>query len=160
MKPLWSTAGNFWRSTEISVDAGACISAAARLLLFPLPWVGASYLAAAVHELGHLTLLWVCGIPVWRIRIGAFGAKLETAPLDPRQELVCALAGPAFGLLLCLFFRLLPHTAVWAGAQTLYNLLPFAPMDGGRALRCWLILRANPRADGKISCKSGRFGVQ
>ena len=136
MKPLWSTVRNFWRSAEFSVDAGAYLSAAARLVLFPLPWVGASYLAAVIHEMGHLTALWMDDIPVWRIRIGASGAKLDTAPLSPRQELICALAGPAFGLILCLFFRWMPRTALCAAVQTCYNLLPFPSMDGGRALRC------------------------
>lgn len=109
--------------------------AAVWLLLVPLPWVGAAVLAGMVHELGHLILLWAEGTRIWQIRVGAFGARIETETLDPWHEFCAALAGPAIGTILCLFYRMLPRTAVCAFIQSAYNLLPVYPMDGGRAMR-------------------------
>lgn len=109
--------------------------AAVWLLLVPIQWLGAAMLAGTVHELGHLLLLWADGRKIWRIQIGAFGARIETEALEPWPEFCAALAGPAAGLMLCLGWRILPKTAVCALIQSVYNLLPIYPMDGGRARR-------------------------
>lgn len=130
---------------ELEVTPWSYLGAAARMLLLPLPWVGASYLAALIHEFGHLLLLWAYGIPIWKIRIGAGGAQIHTAPLSPHQELVCALAGPLFGLILCLYWRWMPRTALCAALQSLFNLLPIPGLDGHRALHALVHLRLPSR---------------
>lgn len=127
------------------------ISVALMLLILPLQWVGAMILAAAVHELGHYLAVCLCGGRIERFQIGLDGAVMSIRGLTPAQELLCALAGPAFGLMVLLFARWLPRTALCAGAHTLYNLLPVYPLDGGRALRCALELRLPMEKVAKIA---------
>lgn len=132
---------------ELRVKGRAFLVLAFWLLAVPVQWVAAAMTAACVHELGHIIAVWMCGGRIWRLEIDGFGAKMETEPLVPKEELLCALAGPLAGALLCLFWRWVPRIAVCAGVQTLFNLLPVFPLDGGRALRA---LR-------NICCKDGRF---
>ncbi len=128
---------DFWKFPEIEITGGAFVMNAVWLLLLPIQWLGAAILAGTVHELGHLIWLWGVGSRVWRIQIGAFGAKIETEMLTPQQELGAALAGPAAGLVLCLYWGVLPRTAFCSLLQSIYNLIPLYPMDGGRALRAF-----------------------
>lgn len=114
---------------------GECFLLAALWLLLTPKWVGPMLLAAAVHELGHLLALWAFGVPVVYIEVGAGGARIGTGSMEARQELVCALAGPAAGALLVLCWRWLPRTALLALGHTAFNLLPVYPMDGGRAVQ-------------------------
>ncbi len=119
---------------EIRIRAGACLMGALWLLILPLGWILAAGAAALIHELGHLLALWVAGERVRMLELGAFGARIETGPLEPETELVCALAGPLAGALVCLGWRLWPEAALAAAIQTAFNLLPLLPLDGGRAL--------------------------
>lgn len=141
MHRQWRIAGKSCSFPEFSVEAGAYLCAAAWLLLLPFQWVIAAITAAAVHELGHLMVLWLYDVEVWRIQIGMTGARIETAPMGERQEIVSALAGPLAGLLLCLFWKWIPRVAIWALMQSAFNLLPIYPMDGGRILRVLISLR-------------------
>ena len=120
---------------KFSVNATAYIALSCYLLLMPFGWVVSVLLAAAVHELGHCVAIWMAGGRIYSIQIGLFGAKIETGYLTDRDILFCALAGPAAGMLLCLFFRWIPTVAACGLIQTLFNLIPLHPFDGGRALR-------------------------
>lgn len=135
---------------EIAITGRALIGMSLLLLVGDLRWTGAAVLAAMVHELGHLTVLWILERRIRWIRVDLFGAVIATEPLDDRSELVCALAGPAAGLLLCLFRLWIPRTAVCAFVQSIWNLLPVFPLDGGRV---WRVLR-------NICCKAWPKGVQ
>lgn len=131
----WPGAGRCWKWPELRVEAGAYIVAGAWLLLLGWRWTAALIGAAVIHEAGHLIALWACGVRVSRITVGPSGAKIETGPMEPGQELFCALAGPAAGLMVCLFWRFAPRLALCALVQSAFNLLPIYPVDGGRALR-------------------------
>lgn len=120
---------------KLSVEPGAYLLLALYLLLLPFPWVGAMLLAGAVHEFGHCLALCYFGAPIGRIRIGPFGAKIETVPMEGCMVFFCALAGPLSGLMLCLFWRWLPRTAFLALCHSIFNLLPIYPLDGGRAIQ-------------------------
>lgn len=120
--------------TKITVEASAYIALSCYLLLMPVSWVANALSAMAVHELGHCAAIWACGHTVYEIRIGAYGAKIITQTADHCETLICALAGPAAGMLLALFYRWVPVAALCALIQSLFNLLPIYPFDGGRAL--------------------------
>lgn len=110
------------------------------LLLVPLRWVIGCAIAVIVHEGCHILALTLLHSPILRIRIGILGAQIEMPPIDATRELICALAGPLGSLALVLFSSIAPYSAVCALFQAIYNLLPVAPMDGGRVLRCSLRL--------------------
>lgn len=111
------------------------ILTAAFLLILPLRWCIAAVIAAAVHELGHYVAVRLCGVQVTGLHISITGARMEIGEITPKQEFICALAGPMAGLLLIPLSRWMPRTAVCALIHSVYNLLPVYPLDGGRILR-------------------------
>lgn len=96
--------------------------------------------AAVFHEAGHIAALVLLDIPLLRLRLRLGGAVLETAPMNCREELICALAGPAANLLLLSLGPLWPKLAAFSLLLALFNLLPFPALDGGRALCAALTL--------------------
>lgn len=111
------------------------ILAALLLLVVPLRWVCAWFAAALWHELFHCFALRLCGRSIHGVCIGINGAEIRTDNLSDLDTLLCALAGPAGGLLLLLLSGVFPCLAVCALLQSVFNLLPVYPLDGGRALR-------------------------
>lgn len=123
---------------KVCIEPGAYLFAALAILIFPARWWLAVFLAAAVHETGHLLMVHLFGGQVQRIRIGAIGAKIEIDSMGRGREALCALAGPAGSLILSwAVSRVLPEAALCALVQGLFNLLPIYPLDGGRILRCF-----------------------
>lgn len=104
------------------------------LLIIPTKWLLSWLFAALVHELFHYGALCICRSSVLSVAVGIGGARICTELLSERNECFCALAGPVGGLLLLLFAPIAPAIAVCAFFQSLYNLLPIYPMDGGRVL--------------------------
>ncbi len=98
-------------------------------------------LLGSIHELGHLAALTACTVTVEGVRLGALGAVIETGPMGPWAELLCAMAGPAVNLFAFWALRRpWPRAALISLLIGACNLLPLYPLDGGRALRSALSL--------------------
>lgn len=97
-------------------------------------------LSAVLHELAHgLILSWLGQAPQ-EVCFRLEGARMETPPLSYRQELLCAAAGPAVSMLLGLTLPVFPMLGGYSLCLGLFNLLPLGSLDGGRMLRCILLL--------------------
>lgn len=126
-------------------------------------------LAAAVHELGHLAVMAAAGYRPERITLEWMGVSITCGLMPPGRELVTALAGPSASFLLATVAEGLARAGAglfWysaAGLSTvlgLFNLLPVWPLDGERALRAGLLLRAEPeRAFALCRILSGALSV-
>jgi len=123
-------------SSQIRIGNGVFIMLAMGLLLLPLQWVCAVILASLWHELCHYAAIRICGVRPKSWKIGASGMEMAISDLSPRQELLCALAGPLGGLLTIGVIRILPRFSLCCIVHAIYNLLPIYPLDGGRAVRC------------------------
>lgn len=126
------------------------------VLVLPLQWFLAIVLAAVFHELCHYLAVKICGGKFLGLEFGAEGARMEVWGLSDMQELICALAGPVGGLCLLPFVRWIPRMAICAACQSLFNLIPVYPLDGGRAMMCLLNMFMPKKAD-RISLWVRRF---
>jgi Zn-dependent protease len=129
------------------------------------------------HELGHAYVARHNGVAVNDITIWMFGgvARLQGPARTARAELRIALAGPAVSVVIgvaaialaaladALTVGELATTALlWLGAVNLvlvaFNLIPAAPLDGGRVLSAILWTRwADERRAHRASTRSGRW---
>jgi len=114
------------------------ICSALALLIIPIKWYLSFFIAAAIHELGHLVMLKILRIPIEKIEIDIHGAVIKTTIMQPWQEMLCVSAGPIAGAATMIAVPVYPALAICALIQTVYNLLPFFPSDGSRILRCIL----------------------
>ena len=120
---------------SINCNGAAMVHGAAMLLILPLNWILAIFFAALFHELCHYLAIRLAGGKVTGVSITHNGAVMQVTPLSARQELVCSLAGPAGSILLFFCCQWIPRTALCAGVQGFFNLLPMYPLDGGRIYR-------------------------
>jgi len=109
------------------------------------------------HELSHSVVARRLGIQVHDITLWLFGgvSRLEGEARTPRGDFAIAFAGPAtsivVGIVSCALAlvvraadgsQLAVVALFWLGAINLvlavFNLIPAAPLDGGRVLRAWL----------------------
>lgn len=119
-----------------SIDPKFCLLLAISFLVLPAQWVIGWIVASALHEFSHLLMLRIFKIRVLKIRLCGFGAAIAPDSMLPIRELLCALAGPVGGFTTALTLRIYPYIALCGMIQSIYNLLPIYPLDGGRALKC------------------------
>lgn len=140
---------------RVEAEPAVCILFALLLLVLPLRWLVAAVFAAAFHELCHILTVRLCGGRVFRIRIGLTGAAMETDSMSLSREMLCALAGPAGSFLLLLIGRWFPEAAVCGVVHGIYNMLPVYPLDGGRALRCFLKMTVPGKTGERLAVYTG-----
>jgi Zn-dependent protease len=128
------------------------------------------------HEIGHALVARRAGLRVRGITLWLLGgvAQLEDEPASPGDELRVAIVGPAVSLALAGAFgvaaaalsvvgapALLVVVAAWLAlgnvALGVFNLLPAAPLDGGRVLRGLLWRRHGNRVRAAVTAT--RAGV-
>ena len=129
------------------------------------------------HELAHAVVARRSGIEVKGLTLWLFGgvASLGGEPRTPRDEFRVAVVGPATSLGLAAGFaavavalngtgaaHLVVAVAGWLGATNallgIFNLVPGAPLDGGRLLRAYLWHRHGDRVRASISAAhAGRY---
>lgn len=119
----------------LEIQADFFIYVAILIVIMPIKLVLAWLVAAGLHELCHYIPLRIFRIHVVRLTLGHNGAVMHTEGMLPWQELVSTLCGPAAGVVLLLLSRWFPLLAACGLIQSIYNMLPFYPLDGGRAIR-------------------------
>lgn len=139
------------RNRIISVRYDFCILLALSLFLLPISWVVGWAIASCIHELFHILAIRICKVKILAVGLISTGAVIQTETMTPLQELFCSLAGPVGGLSAILFLRVMPQIAICAVVQSVFNLLPVYPLDGGRALKCFIALLAGDEMSQKIS---------
>jgi Zn-dependent protease len=129
------------------------VSAVAIGLLFSWQLVPVLFAVLLVHELGHLTGMWLFG---FRDRQMLFLPLLGAAAMGRKddataaQKLIVLLLGPVPGLVLgavCLWLGARTGSPVWheigitAVVLNYVNLLPVTPLDGGRVVELLFLQR-------------------
>ena len=132
------------RRFSLDVRPGAVALLAGLYFLLPLRWCARLALAVAVHELGHVAALVLCGAEIYGLRMALRCAPPEGAACT----IAAALAGPAAGAGLFCILRGLgyPEGADLSLLYACVNLLPVLPLDGGRALHAAVTALAGERA--------------
>lgn len=114
--------------------------------------------AAAVHEMGHLGMLYLFGADIQTLTISVLGAELQAdcQRLSYGQELAAVLAGPMMNMACaCLIPFFVTGCEMLVGIHLVlggFNLLPIRPLDGGRGLELFLTWACGPFVGETIAC--------
>lgn len=133
------------------------LAAATVLLMIDRSGIAALCIASSVlHEIGHIAALKIFKTTPKKISFGPGGMKLTDNHLmrkSYKKDIAAALSGPAINIIsfivLYFFWRIFNHhillmSAVISLVIGLFNLLPVAPLDGGRALHALLCIFSSP----------------
>jgi Zn-dependent protease len=91
--------------------------------------------AMILHECGHLSVAWLCGVKVKRIGVSLTGLYTVREPGPKWANVMISFAGPVLNLLLAVMLReVLPTFALVNLVACVYNLLPIPNSDGRRIM--------------------------
>lgn len=108
----------------------------------------AFFASILAHEFGHALVARRYGVETESIDLWALGgvARLDREPPTPRADGLIAVAGPLVSLAIGVItfgtaLAVSSNVLAWVGFVNLllavFNMLPGAPLDGGRLLRAW-----------------------
>lgn len=130
---------------KVNITSGFLLLLSMITLFWGLRLTLAVVTAAGIHELGHLAAIWLCGGRADGLRLGPLGAEIRiSGRFSYLQDAVIALSGPLAGGLCAATAAAAAEITQSAFARdvcavstlyTVFNLIPFGSMDGGRALR-------------------------
>lgn len=135
------------RFGRTEVSAGFFLVLAVLIYLDTRRLIMLCVLAALLHEIAHLIVIWVAGGRVESIRLTAVGAEIRIDSITEipyRKQIMIYLSGPVVNLILAFVSSkvggmvISQELFVFAGINLvlgLFNLLPAKMMDGGNALR-------------------------
>ena len=169
---VWALADGTFPVEAPGASSTACwLVATATVVLF---WAG-----LLAHEVAHSVVATRLGVPVEGITLWLFGgvSRLRRDAQDPAAELRIAVAGPAASVVIALAWAalaggmatidgpdLLVAASTWLaiinGMLAVFNLVPAAPLDGGRILHAVVWRRSGNQSQATITAtNAGRaFG--
>ena len=115
-------------------------------------------LSAALHEIGHLLVMYTFGVKGSQIRFTPFGIDIEKSCCTNRsyqRDALISLAGSATNIAVALLLGILNFTMFYRFilinlALAGFNLLPIEPLDGGQALYSLLCMRFSTERAAKV----------
>ena len=123
---------------QIKINPQVYIYLVVLLFLIPLKWLIGWTIAVVTHELFHIGAVYFMGGRIEKISVSINGIRIDSTPLSEGKRLFAILIGPIGGLLPTLLRGCFPILAICCWVLTVYNLFPFLPLDGGRALKILL----------------------
>ena len=115
------------------------------ILIYLQPWLSIAFLlAAAVHELGHVTALSLMGKPPDQLSLSFLGANMDVPALSYGQAALAYASGPLFSMILSLYLPICPALGLMSLALGLFNLLPICGLDGSGILVSLLSMHFAP----------------
>lgn len=89
-----------------------------------------------IHELGHLLAAYTLRVPLRKLVLTAFGGQLTFMPMNNKQQLIIALGGPIFTIVLLVYAMYFDYTSLEKLQLILLfvNFLPIWPLDGGKVI--------------------------
>ena len=121
--------------TQVLIEPGVYIEIATMLLVIPISWVFSWFCAVLLHEFCHCLSLYLLGYRIFEIRFRSVGAEIICSPTTTFHGILCTAAGPVGSLFALLFSAIIPQFSLCALFQTVLNLIPVFPLDGGRIVR-------------------------
>lgn len=133
------------RRMGLRVTPAVLITVALMLIFDPERICLLTLLAAFFHELGHLAVARLLGIPLHALRFGFLGARIDVRGriLSYGEEWLLCAAGPVCSLLgsalAAILWGVSPNARIFSCASLvlgMLNLLPIKSFDGGRMTEC------------------------
>jgi Zn-dependent protease len=144
-----------------------------RGIQYALLWVPVLFISILVHELAHAAMIGALGYGSSHVVLGGMGGvTINERRARPFHDMLISLAGPVSSFLLAYLFHL-ARTRVGFVEQDLmlralvpmlqmanivwgvFNLVPVAPLDGGKAFRSFLSTFLKDRTSFVISVWTG-----